>query len=183
MRGIVIAAIMLVALRAAGDSRPWAVGVSEADKAKAQELLEKGNALFLDKKYVPALDAYQSALKVWDHPGIRFSVVKCLIQLDRSVEAAENLDHALKYGAMPFDPSVYSEALSYQKLLAGQIAELEVSCDQRGAKLSLDGKALATCPTTEVRKVAPGQHTVVGSRDGYMIKTIEVIALGNKRSR
>src|SRR5262245_7917782 len=107
MRGIVIAAVLLAAGTASGEERPWAVGVSDANKAKAQELLERGNALFLDKKYIEALDAYRSTLKSWNHPGIWFSVVKCLIQLDRAVEASDSLEKALQYGAAPFDQTVY----------------------------------------------------------------------------
>jgi tetratricopeptide repeat protein len=184
MRGIIILiALAVSAAPAAAEDRPWAAGVSEERKAKAQELLDRGNALALEKKYVEALEVYRSALEQWDHPGIQFSLVRCLIQLDRPVEASDHLELALKYGAAPFEPAVYSEALSYRKLLAGQIAELEVTCDQHGARLSLDGKPLATCPTTMVRRVEPGQHMIVGTREGYMINSVEVFALGAKRTR
>jgi hypothetical protein len=159
---------------------PWAVGVSDAQKAEAQKLLEEGNALFLEKKYADALQKYQAATKVWDHPAIRFNIVRCLIQLDRPVEASDNLALALKYGSAPMDELVYSEALNYQKLLANQIGELDVRCEQAGVALTLDGQKLMTCPGKEHRRLAPGEHQIVGSKDGFLTKTTEVIVLGGK---
>jgi len=58
--------------------------------------------------------------------------VRCLIQLDRAVEAAENLELALKYGAAPLEENVYAEAIAYQKLLANQVGEVAVKCEQPG---------------------------------------------------
>src|SRR6185312_506210 len=86
---------------ARADDQPWAVGVSDAQKAQAQKILEEGNQLFLKKDYAQALDKYKAAVAVWDHPAIRFNIVRCLIQLDRPVDASDNLALALKYGAAP----------------------------------------------------------------------------------
>lgn len=159
---------------------PWSVGVTEQQKAQAQVELDAGNALFLDKKYSEALARYQAAIGAWDHPAIRFNVVRCLIQLDRPVEAFDNLKLTLKYGAAPLEEGVYTEALSYEKLLANQIGELAISCKQPDVKLTLDGKALATCPASEKRRVAPGSHQLVGVREGYLTRTIEVVVVGGQ---
>ena len=70
---------------------PWAVSITDAKKQQAQALLERGNALFLDRHFVEALAIYRDAIAVWDHPAICFNIVRCLIQLQRSVEAYESL--------------------------------------------------------------------------------------------
>ena len=132
-------------------------------RPSAQKLLEEGNALFLKKDYAQALEKYKAAVGSWDHPAIRFNMVRCLIQLDRPVDASDNLALALKYGAAPLEEAVYTEALSYQKLLANQIGDLDVTCEQAGVKVTLDGQPLLDCPGKEHRRVAPGQHQLVGT--------------------
>lgn len=174
----VVFALALLAVPA--HAQPWAQGVTDAQKADAQKKLEAGNALFLSKKYKEALEQYQAAIKVWDHPAIRFNVVRCLIQLERPVEASDNLQQALKYGKEPLEESVYNEALNYQKLLATQIGELEVSCSEAGAQVTLDGKKLMSCPGKEKRRVAPGQHGVVATKQDFLTKQMTVFVTGGK---
>jgi len=176
----VIAVAALAPAVAHADDQPWAVGVSDAQKAQAQKILEEGNQLFLKKDYAQALDKYKAAVAVWDHPAIRFNMVRCLIQLDRPVDASDNLALALKYGAAPLEEAVYNEALSYQKLLATQIGDLDVACDQPGVKVTLDGQPLLDCPGKEHRRVSPGQHQLVGTKDGFLTKTSEVVVIGAK---
>lgn len=179
--GLAIAGVLASAVPAQAQTPPWSVGVSDAQKAKAQKFLEAGNALFLDKKYAEALDQYKSAVGEWDHPAIRFNIVRCLIQLDRPVDASDNLKLALKFGAAPLEEAVYTEALSYDKLLANQIADLTVECTQPGVKITLDGQHLATCPAKEARRVAPGQHQIVGTHSGLLTRTVEMVAIGGKQ--
>jgi hypothetical protein len=179
--GLAIAGVLASAAPAQAQTPPWSLGVTDAQKAKAQTFLEAGNALFLDKKYAEALDQYKSAVGEWDHPAIRFNIVRCLIQLDRPVDASDNLKLALKFGAAPLEEAVYTEALSYDKLLANQIADLTVECTQPGVKITLDGQHLATCPAKEARRVAPGEHQIVGTHAGLLTRTVEMVAIGGKQ--
>ncbi|MDB4956155.1 MAG: hypothetical protein JWO36_3724, partial [Myxococcales bacterium] len=119
MASIVLVLALGVSTRVhAEDVPPWAAGVSDAHKKSAKTLLDSGNVLFLGHDYVAALEQYKQAVAAWDHPAIRFNIVRCLIQLDRSLDAFDNLQLALKYGAAPLEAAVYNEALAYQKLLA-----------------------------------------------------------------
>jgi len=179
--GFAFACVLATVVPAQAQTPPWSLGVSEAQKAKAQTFLEAGNALFLDKKYAEALEQYKSAVGEWDHPAIRFNIVRCLIQLERPVDASDNLKLALKFGAAPLEEAVYTEALSYDKLLANQIADLTIECSQPGVKLTLDGQHLASCPAKEARRVIPGEHQIVGTKDGLLTRTIEVVAIGGKQ--
>lgn len=176
----VIVAIALVWAPARVIAQPWAQGVTDAQKADAQKKLEAGNALFLSKKYKEALEQYTEATKIWDHPAIRFNMVRCQILLDQMVEASDNLQLALKYGKDPLDENVYNEALGYQKLLANEVGELEVSCSERGAEVILDGKKLMVCPGSEKRRLGTGQHGVVASKDGFLTKQLTVYVTGGK---
>lgn len=171
---------IVMALVAPVAAQPWAQGVSDTQKTEAQQQLERGNALFLSKKFKEALEAYRSATASWDHPAIRFNIVRVLIQLDRPIEAFDELAKALQYGKEPFDEAIYNEALNYQKLLATQIAEIEISCTQPNATVRLDGQTLMTCPGKEKRRVAPGQHGVVATKEGFLPKQIDVVIVGGK---
>jgi len=176
--GLVAIALLLGARPAAADDKPWVTGVSEQAKAAAKELLDKGNAKLVAGDYVAALELYTQAIARWDHPAIRFNMVRCLIQLDRMVEANENLALALKYGAAPLEEPVYREALAYQKLLANEVATVTVRCDQPGVKLTLDGAPFVTCPGEQARKVKPGRHQIVGAKPGFLTLTHDVFVVG-----
>ncbi len=178
MRVVVCGLMLAFAVLARADTaEPWKVGVTDAQKKQAKDLLDAGNALFIDKNYREALAKYEAALVVWKHPAIQFNVVRCLIQLGRTDEAAEMLELALQYGAAPLEESVYSEALAYKKLLANQIAEVSITC-AREIKVSLDGKDLPGCPIQ--RRVKPGRHQLVGARKDFLTRSIEVIAIGGE---
>jgi hypothetical protein len=180
MARIWVVVALLVGLAAPVAAQPWADGVSDARKADAQKLLEEGNQLFLQKKFKEALAKYQAAIAAWDHPAIHFNIVRCLIRLDRTVEASDELTKALKYNDEPFETAIYNEALNYQKLLATQIAEIEIKCSQAGAKVTLDGQSLMNCPGQQKRRVAPGQHGVIATKEGFLPKNVEVVIVGGK---
>ena len=159
---------------------PWSQGVTEEQKAKAKVLLDQGNALLIEKKYVDALDKYKAAVTNWDHPAIRFNMVRCQIQLGQNLEAFENLQLALKYGAEPLEETVYNEALAYQKLLETQIGDIQVTCKQEGVKLTIDGQPLAQCPAQESRRLLAGPHQIVGNKQGLLPKTMDIVVVGGK---
>ncbi len=158
----------------------WSKGVSPEQRAQAQGLLDEGNKLFLDKNYPDALAKYQEAIKSWDHPAIRFNIVRAYINLDRPVEAYTNLESALRFGNAPLSDEIFAEAKNYEKLLLGQIADVEVTCKQKGVKVSLDGEAFLACPGSKKTRLRPGKHLVVGELVGFLTKTEEIVALPGK---
>lgn len=174
-----ISAVLLCAAPMAY-AQPWAQGVSEADKERARTLLDQGNNQLLMGAYRDALAAYEQAIDAWDHPAIRFNMVRALINLDRLVEAADNLDRALAYGAAPLEEQVYAEALNYRRLLEAQLGTLELRCDQDDVVVTVDGRPFATCPAMKTARVPPGPHAVVGTRVGFLTSTRDVLVLPGK---
>jgi hypothetical protein len=176
---------ILVILGLAGPLRaqekPWAKGVSEEAKAKAQAELEKGNELFLKGKHREALARYRAAIKHWDHPAIRFNIVRALINIDKPVEAYANLELALKYGKAPHEEQIYQEAMNYKRLLLGQIAEIEVSCTQAGVAITVDGQQFLSCPGTKSTRFRPGSHEIVGKKKGHLTETKRIVAFPGKK--
>jgi hypothetical protein len=179
-RTLAVALAVLLARTPAHADSPWAEGVTDDQKLKAKALLDAGNALLIEKKYVEALEKYTAAVAVWDHPAIRFNMVRCEIQLGKNLDAYENLEKSLRFGAAPLEETVYNEAVAYQKLLASQVGELAISCVQADVVLTLDGKPLASCPTTKSMRVLAGPHQIVGTKKGLLPRTLELVVVGGK---
>lgn len=158
----------------------WSKGVSPEARERAQRLLAEANEKFLARQYKEALLKYEEAVAAWDHPGIRFNMARVLIALERPLEASANLERALAYGKEPLEEQTYAEALNYQRLLAGQIAELHVRCGQAGVDVKLDGEVLLRCPGAATRKLLPGSHALVGTQPGMLTYNEDVMLLGGK---
>lgn len=176
MKSIAIVIALVVALVAVTSSAalaapPWADGVPEATQDQANAIYEEGNALFAQQDHQSALAKYRAAIALWDHPRIRFNIAVTLIRLDKVVEAADELEHALRFGEAPFDKTLYQQALDYQSLLKGRVGYIEASCSKAGAKATLDGKPWFDCPGTQKIRVMAGEHLVEGKLEGWVPAT------------
>src|SRR4051794_28982742 len=107
-------AVWIVLMRAtvAAADGPWEAGVDEHVRVQAQKLFEEGNQLFAQQAHKPALEKYRAAIALWDHPLIRLNKAITELQLDRVLEAADDLDAALRYGREPFRDNEYANALA-----------------------------------------------------------------------
>lgn len=177
-RASLLAVLALAAGTAAADPKPWAAGVPEARQDQANAIFEEGNQLFAQQAHAPALEKYRAALALWDHPLIRFNLAVTLIRLDRTLEAADELEKALRYGEQPFKPDLYQQALDYQALLRRQLGYVEAACTQPGTSVLLDGKPWFACPGTQKTRVIVGEHAVVAERAGYLTSSRRVVVAG-----
>ncbi len=166
---------------AAGE-KPWARGVSAERRAEALRRFQEGNAHFEQSQYPAALETYRVALASWDHPAIHYNVAVCLIHLDRPLEAFQHLSAAMQHGPEPLGADIYGQAETHRKLLLGQLAPLEVTCDTDGAAVSLDGRPLLSCPGKTSLMLTAGIHQLVATRAGYLTQTRQVTLLPGKPS-
>jgi len=180
MRAAVALAVLLAASSARGDDKdmPWAAGVSADAQREANALFAAGNSLFAEQAHSAALEKYQAALAIWDHPLVRFNMAVTLIRLDRLVEADDQLARALRYGDKPFTPELYRQALDYQTLVAGRVGTITARCKQPHVQISLDGKPWFECPGERAARALAGRHAVVGERTGLMTESRRVLVLG-----
>jgi hypothetical protein len=162
--------------------RPWAENVPPAQQEQALLLFGEGNKLFEDSQHVAALAKYREALKVWDHPAIRYNAAVALIHLDQPLNAYENLEPALHYGEAPLGAETYQQALTYRKLLLGQLAELKITCAEQGAEVMLDGQSLFVGPGEAARRLLPGAHQLVARKDGFHTETRALTLLPGRPS-
>lgn len=179
MNRVVVIALVIAGLgRAHADPTPWTRDVPDARQDQARALFEDGNQLFAQQAHGPALDRYRAALALWDHPMIRFNMAVTEIRLDRVLDADEDLQASLRFGAAPFSPELYQQALDYRTLLAGRIGELEASCAQPGVQVLLDGKPWFTGPGERRVRVLAGEHVVAADRAGFVPQSSRVVVAG-----
>jgi tetratricopeptide (TPR) repeat protein len=153
------------------ETRPWAEGVTPENQTAALALFKEGNALFAESQHAAALAKYRDALRLWDHPAIRYNAAVALINLDQPLAADAELDSALRFGDAPLGPDTYKQALLYKKLLSGQLADLHVACDEPGAEVTLDGERLFVAPGDKTLRLLPGAHSLVARKAGYLDAT------------
>jgi len=162
---------------------PWMAGVPHERQIQANALFAEGNVLFAQQAHGPALEKYKAAIALWDHPLIRFNMAVTEIRLDHILDAAEDLDKALRFGKAPFTPELYGQALDYQGLVKKQVGELEASCTQPDTKVQLDGKPWLACPGSKQERVLAGEHTLIGERTGYMTKSLPLVVRGGTTAK
>lgn len=169
----VLALVVLGALPASaqqassGEERPWARGVPPDQQKKALELFRAGNTLLKESVFVKAAEKYREALALWDHPAIHYNLALALLNLDQPLEVHEHLVAAMKYGVAPLDIEKMEHARTYKALVEKQLAQVEITCEEAGATVSLDGKVLFTAPGRYEGLVRPGAHTFVAAKEGH----------------
>ncbi len=177
IRALLIVLLAGAAVARADSNEPWGDGVATDVQDRANAIFAEGNQLFAQQAHGPALEKYKAAIALWDHPMIRFNMAVTLIRLGRILEAADELERALRYGDKPFPPDLYQQARDYQVLIRNQLGTIEVRCDQ-GTHILLDGKPWFDGPGTKTIRVATGEHVVVGERAGYLTSSRRVIVAG-----
>jgi hypothetical protein len=165
-----------------GDDFPWGQGVPDADRDRAIAIFLEANVLLEDTLFGRAAAKYEEALKIWDHPAFHYNLALARIHLDQPIAAYENLEQAVRYGPAPLDsPDRYEHALRYLELLRNQLAHVEVTCDQPGARITLDGKPLFTGPGRHQALVLPGGHQIVASAPGRIPATEQLVLAPGQR--
>jgi len=143
------------------------VGVSVARRAEALSLFRRGNAHFTSARFAEALKEYRRAVRIWDHPSIRYNMAVCYIHRDQHQRAWRSLTAALRHGQGPLSTARYTRAKTYQRLLRGRLAFVEISCAVPGAEVVLDGERVPEGPGHARRALLPGEHLIVATRRGY----------------
>jgi hypothetical protein len=153
---------------ASSGERPWAQGVSQENQAAALELFRSGNVLLKDSVFVGAIGKYREALALWDHPAIHYNLALALLNLDQPLEVHEHLVAATKYGAAPLDTEKLEHARAYKGLIEKQLARVEITCEEPGASVVMDGRPLFQAPGRFEGLVRAGPHTISASKEGHL---------------
>ena len=164
-----------------GSTEPWKKGVPQSEQDAALVLFREGNVALNDGLFKPAATKYGEALKHWNHPAIHYNLALALLNLDQPIEVFDQLNQAIIYGAAPLEKDKFDHAKEYLLLVEKQLADIEVSCDKVGAKVSVDGKEAFIAPGKFTQKVRVGKHTFYADKQGYNARiTAPYIGPGEK---
>jgi len=142
--------------------------VSATDEQAALIAFRQGNTQLNDGFFAKAAEKYREALSHWNHPAIHYNMALALINLNQPIEVFDELTKAMAYGPPALgDQEKFDRAKGYMTLVQGQLADIEVSCDKVGAKVSVDGKDVFVAPGKYTAKVKVGKHTFYADKEGY----------------
>lgn len=178
LAAVSVCAGLMVAVTAARAEEPWKVGVTQKNQDAAQKLFLAANELYAQQAYTNATEKYQEALKLWDHPAIHLNLANSLVRLGKALDASEQLERALKFGAAPFEAELYDTALLLQSSLIGQVGWIEISCDQGGAKVTLDGTPVLTCPGSQKIRTLAKEHVIYADLKDHLGVSRRVVVPG-----
>jgi tetratricopeptide (TPR) repeat protein len=154
-----------------GDSdanhRPWAVGIALDRQRQAQLLLDQGNAQLRESFFTEAISKYRESLALWDHPSAHYNLALALLTQDDPIETLEHFQKAIAFGSYPLGEDKFTNAQKYIALLDKQVAHVDISCNEPGATIRLDGKLLFEAPGRFEGLVLRGEHSISATKPDY----------------
>lgn len=160
---------------------PWMKGVTAETQEAAREIFLQGNALIKDTLFAKAAGKYKEAIALWQHPAFYFNLAIAQLALDQPIEAHGSLEQALRHGEKPLGEQRYRQAKSHLQRLDRELAHIEVTCDEPGATLTLDGELLFKAPGRHEGLVRPGDHQLVAGKTGYLTRTRQLVLSPGQR--
>lgn len=128
------------------EGKPWNRGTTLAVREAANTLFLEGNRLFRNAIFSRAAAQYTAALAQWQHPAFNFNLALAQMNLGQEVDARENLERAIRYGADPLGADKFEEAQKQLHYLESKLGRIRIRCQTQGAVVSLDGVKLFVGP-------------------------------------
>lgn len=165
------------------ESRPWVDGVPHQTRLRAHRSFLHGNVLIKEGLFARAAVHYRDALALWDHPIFHYNLAIAQINLDQPIGAYQSFQRALRYGGRAIGQDRSEQARSFRTLLRNQLARVEVTCDEPGAQVTLDGKPLFVGPGRRKLMALPGGHQLMADKIGRMPDTRQIVLAPGQRAR
>jgi len=146
----------------------WA-RVSQKEQDKGLELFTQANQAIHRTQPKEAVRLYRQALTHWDHPAFHYNLAIALLAVSDTLECHRQLEEATRYGPEPLrDREKYDNAMRILSEVEGQLARLELTCDERGAEVTVDDRKVdLSCPGSFAQWKQPGIHVVRITKSGF----------------
>ncbi|MDX2054477.1 MAG: PEGA domain-containing protein [Polyangiaceae bacterium] len=155
---------------------PAALG--DAQKAEAAERFERGLKLFDSNDNAGALAEFKRTYEIMPNPVVLFNIGLVYAAMRRPVDAVDALEPAIKSGAL--SPAQLERAqltLADQKARVGKL--MVTTTPPEGARIELDGIAVAKTPLGEPLRISEGSHLVSVVAEGFAPARKEILIAGN----
>jgi hypothetical protein len=156
----------------------WKTAVPPDQQELARAHFRDGNALVKESLFVQAVEKYEAALSIWDHPAIHYNLALALLNLDQPLRLRQHLIASLKYGEASLGMDKSKRAEQYLTLVEKQLTWLGVKSEQKGVRVELDGKLLFVGPGSYEDYAEPGEHTVRATQSGFepTVRPVKLVA-------
>lgn len=166
----------------AGDAS-WAKAVPLAQQRRAHALFTRGNQHVKQLLFVRAIEQYEQALALLQHPAIYFNLAIAQINHSQPAAAYENLVQALRHGPKPLGQVKYQQGQTLRKVLESQLARLDIECTLHGADIVMDGQTLFVGPGRRTQWAQAGPHRIAAEKSGYLTETKTLALTPGERRR
>lgn len=163
-------------------SAPSSQGVSTDRQYEARAVFLEANQLARDRFFATAAARYKQAIAIWPHPAFRYNLALAQLELDQIIEARGSLERALQEDAEALGDK-QEPARRQLAILDSQLGRIEVSCDEPGAQVMLDGQPLFTGAGRHESVVRPGVHQLVATKPGLAPVVQQVVLAPGERGR
>ncbi len=149
----------------AADNAPVAVR-DESKKPESLRHFRLGLELVDTKEWDAALVEFQTSRALYPTYNATKNAAVCLRELHRYEEALEMYDEALaRFGEL--DPKEHEAVDNDVATIRKHLGALTITCDQPGARVTVDGRERATTPVSQPIRVDIGTRAVRVTKDGY----------------
>jgi hypothetical protein len=140
---------------------------STQGKKEAKKRFSKGVELFKKGDNEGALVEFKAAYNAQPHFKVRYNIGMTLYNLNRYVEAEEELKAYITEGGddVPQDKKTTVQSILYE--IASYIGSVSLNCDVDGAQVFVDGEYVATLPLSQPFKLDVGEHIIEVKAEGY----------------
>jgi len=155
----VLAAALLGGALVGISPRPAHGAEDDVTIGMARERFKEGVAHFDKKEYEKARAAFVQAYALKKHPAVLLNLAQSEVRSGRERDAAK---HFTQYLREATDASAAEREAAQTGLATARAAvvELQVSVDDSGAEILVDGASEGTSPLTDPVFVDPGSHTI-----------------------
>ncbi|HZF48446.1 MAG TPA: tetratricopeptide repeat protein [Polyangiaceae bacterium] len=160
------AALALTAAPPAAFAQP----ADAATRQAARKVAEEGLKLYTQGDFQGALEKFNLADSLVPAPTLAVQAARCLVKLNRLVEASERYLEAMRMKLDKFPPPVHKEAqVNALKERDGVLAriptvEIRVEGPLGEGKVTIDGDDVPPALLGQKRPVNPGKHTITAIR-------------------
>jgi hypothetical protein len=177
-----LAALLLAAAPAA--AAPVESSDAAAARSTARKLGAEGVKLFENSEWAAALAKFNTADSLVPTPTLGLHAARCLVKLDRLVEASERYLEVtrmqLDRAAAPIMRKAQADAVAEREKLLPRIPTLEIRLEGPlgdGVNVTLDDKPVLPGLLGEKRPIDPGKHKVDARRaDTQVTREVLIVA-------
>ena len=151
---------------------------SDAAKQEAARRFEQAIKLYEDADYTVALAEFERVYELMPDYRVLYNIGQVNIQLGRYARAYRTLKEYVARGKSELPSDRRAAVQADLEQLNGRVARINVSVDQPGAEVSIDGTLVGKAPLVEPLVVDVGERTLRVTLGGYTPQTTTITLAG-----